>query len=60
VELLDLDDDLREMIMKREPVSKLKKAARENGTVFLRDSAVEKFASGITSLREVNRVTFAE
>jgi len=60
VELLELDDDLREMIMQRTPISQLKKAARAKGTIFLRDSAVEKLAAGITSLREVNRVTFAE
>jgi len=60
VELLELDDELREMIMQRTPISQLKKTAREKGSVFLRESAVEKFAAGITSMREVNRVTFAE
>jgi len=60
IELLELDDDLREMIMQRKPISQLKQAARQRGTVFLRDSAVDKFALGLTSLREVNRVTFAE
>ena len=60
VELLELDDELREMIMQRKPISQLKQAARDKGSVFLRDSAVEKLAAGLTSLREVNRVTFAE
>jgi len=60
VELLELDDELREMIMQRKPISQLKQTARSKGTIFLRDSAVEKLAAGLTSLREVNRVTFAE
>ncbi|MBW6512128.1 MAG: Flp pilus assembly complex ATPase component TadA [Desulfuromonadaceae bacterium] len=60
VELLVLDDHLRELIMTREPVARLKQVARESGTVFLRDSAVEKLVAGITSLPEIDRVTFVE
>ncbi|MDF1580704.1 MAG: ATPase, T2SS/T4P/T4SS family [Desulfuromonadales bacterium] len=60
VELLVLDDHLRELIMTREPVARLKQVARESGVVFLRDSAVEKLVAGITSLPEIDRVTFVE
>ena len=60
VELLELNDDLRELIMTRSPISQLKKAARGFGTRFLRDSAVEKLRAGETSLAEINRVTFVE
>lgn len=60
VELLDLNDEIRELILNKSPVSILKKAAREAGTSFLRDSAVEKVLLGETSLREINRVTFVE
>jgi len=60
VELLDLNDDLREMIVSKVPVSQLKTAARSFGTVFLRESAVEKLVEGTTSLPEINRVTFVE
>lgn len=59
-ELLDLTDDIREMIAGRKPLSKLKKAARECGTVFLREAAVEKVLAGVTTLSEINRVTFVE
>jgi type IV pilus assembly protein PilB len=59
-ELLDLTDDIREMIAGREPLSRLKKAACECGTVFLREAAVEKVLEGVTTLSEINRVTFVE
>ncbi len=60
LELLDLDDNLRDLIASKAPVSRLKEAARAAGTVFLRDSAVEKLVKGVTTLEEINRVTFAE
>ncbi|HEX9023072.1 MAG TPA: GspE/PulE family protein [Geobacteraceae bacterium] len=60
VELLDLNDIIRELIINKSSVTQLKKAAREAGTLFLRESAVEKVMAGETSLREINRVTFVE
>ena len=60
LELLDLDDTLRDLIVSKAPVSRLKEAARAAGTAFLRDSAVEKLLKGVTTLEEINRVTFAE
>jgi type IV pilus assembly protein PilB len=60
VELLEINDHLRELIAGKVPVSRLKKAAREHGTVFLREAALEKLFAGTTSLREINRVTFIE
>jgi type II secretory ATPase GspE/PulE/Tfp pilus assembly ATPase PilB-like protein len=59
-ELLDLTDGIREMILERRPTSEIKKTAREEGMRFLRESAVERVMSGITTLREVNKVTFVE
>ena len=59
-ELLDLTDKIREMILDRRPTSEIKRAAREDGMTFLRDSAVEKMRSGVTTLREINKVTFIE
>jgi type IV pilus assembly protein PilB len=60
VELLEVNDHLRELIVNKVPVTQLKKAAREYGTTFLRESALEKLFAGTTSLREINRVTFIE
>src|SRR4051812_40198668 len=59
-ELLDLTDRIREMILNRRPTSEIKRAAKEDGMTFLRDSAVEKMRIGITTLREINKVTFIE
>ena len=59
-ELLDLSDAIREMILDRRPTSEIKKVARDEGMRFLRESAVERVLSGITTLREINKVTFVE
>jgi type IV pilus assembly protein PilB len=59
-ELLDLSDRIREMILEKRPTSEIKKAAREEGMRFLRESAVERVFEGITTLREINKVTFVE
>jgi type IV pilus assembly protein PilB len=59
-ELLDLSDRIREMILARRPSSEVKKAAQEEGMRFLRESAVEKVLHGMTTLREINKVTFVE
>jgi type II secretory ATPase GspE/PulE/Tfp pilus assembly ATPase PilB-like protein len=59
-ELLDLSDHIREMIINRRPTSEIKRAAREEGMTFLRDSGLGKIRAGVTTLREVNKVTFVE
>ena len=60
VELLEMNDEMREMIAAKCPVSELKKKAHESGTVFLRQAALEKVLRGETTFREIDRVTFAE
>jgi type IV pilus assembly protein PilB len=59
-ELLDLSDAIREMIIDRRPTSEIKRAAREEGMTFLRESGLRKVRSGITTLREINKVTFLD
>ncbi|HTC65338.1 MAG TPA: GspE/PulE family protein [Candidatus Saccharimonadales bacterium] len=59
-ELLDLSDRIREMIIGRRPTSEIKRAAGEEGMMFLRDSALAKVREGITTLKEINKVTFIE
>jgi len=59
-ELLDLSDRIREMILARRPASEVKKAAHEEGMRFLRESAIEKVLKGMTTLKEINKVTFVE
>jgi type II secretory ATPase GspE/PulE/Tfp pilus assembly ATPase PilB-like protein len=59
-ELLDLSDRIRELILEKRPTSEIKKAARDEGMRFLRESAVERVMDGNTTLREINKVTFVE
>tara|TARA_B100000686_G_scaffold330418_1_gene392651 strand:- start:2106 stop:3794 length:1689 start_codon:yes stop_codon:yes gene_type:complete len=59
-ELLDLTDDIREMILDRRPTSEIKKIAGQAGMRFLRESAIQQVLRGRTTLREINKVTFAE
>ena len=57
-ELLDMSDRIRQMILERRPAAEIKQAAREEGMTFLRESALEKVFAGVTTLREINKVTF--
>jgi type II secretory ATPase GspE/PulE/Tfp pilus assembly ATPase PilB-like protein len=59
-ELLDVTDHVRELILARRPASEIKKAARDEGMTFLRDSALHRVFAGITTLQEINKVTFVE
>jgi type IV pilus assembly protein PilB len=59
-ELLDLTDHIREIILDRRPISEVKRAAKEQGMRLLRESAVERVLEGLTTLREINKVTFVE
>ncbi|MGZ4832613.1 MAG: ATPase, T2SS/T4P/T4SS family, partial [Terriglobales bacterium] len=59
-ELMELSDRTREMILDRKPTSEIRRAAREEGMHFLRESALDKVKAGITTLKEINKVTFIE
>src|SRR5213080_407878 len=59
-ELLDLSDHIRELILDRRPASEIKRAAKEEGMTFLRESALEMVFRGVTTLREINKVTFVD
>ncbi len=59
-ELLDLTDRVREMILDKKPTSEIRRVAREDGMRFLRESALDRVRRGITTLKEINKVTFIE
>jgi type II secretory ATPase GspE/PulE/Tfp pilus assembly ATPase PilB-like protein len=59
-ELLDVTDNIREIILERRPGSEVRRAARAEGLTSLRESAIAKVFSQITTLHEINRVTFVE
>jgi general secretion pathway protein E len=55
-EVLLLDDELRELIVTREPVRRIKEAARAKGTRLMREVGLDLVRNGETSLKELNRV----
>jgi type IV pilus assembly protein PilB len=59
-ELLVLSDRVREMILRKAPSPEIRFAAREEGMRSLRESALDKVKSGLSTLREINKVTSAE
>jgi type IV pilus assembly protein PilB len=59
-ELLDLSDQIRSLILDRRPAAEIKKAAKEEGMAFLRESALRKVFLGETTLKEINKVTFVD
>ncbi|MBN2527587.1 MAG: Flp pilus assembly complex ATPase component TadA [Deltaproteobacteria bacterium] len=56
-ELLTVNDTIRELILNQADAPTILRAARADGTVTLRESAIRKLAAGITSFGEVVRAT---
>ncbi|MFZ1288481.1 MAG: GspE/PulE family protein [Melioribacteraceae bacterium] len=56
-EMLEINDDLRELITEKAPAKKVKESAIKNGLITLRQSGMEKIKNGITSYEEVLRET---
>jgi len=59
-ELLELNDAIREIILDKKPASEVRKLAQKQGMQFLRESAVDRASRGLTTLKEINKVTFIE
>ena len=57
-EILLLNDELRGLISNRAPIEQIKEVARRNGTRMLREAALDMVEQGVTTLEEINRVTF--
>ncbi|MEW6282637.1 MAG: GspE/PulE family protein [Candidatus Eremiobacterota bacterium] len=55
-ELLELDEELRQGILDRAPLQRLRERAWEGGTVPLRTAALQRVTAGETTLEEVDRV----
>ena len=60
IEIIEMDDEMREMFIARAAITQIKQMARESGTIFLRRAALQEVFNGLTTLREANRVTFVE
>ncbi len=59
-ELLDVDDEIRQLVMKNEDASTIKAAAMRKGMRTLRQDGADKVLKGVTSVDEVVRVTQKE
>src|SRR5947199_16646 len=59
-ELLELSDRIRELILDKRPSSEIRRPAHDEGMVSLRESALERVRLGLTTLKEINKVTFVE
>lgn len=59
-ELLELDDEMREMLIAKRPGGEIRQKARDNGMAFLRESALDKVRAGQTTLKEINKVTLVD
>jgi len=57
LEVLPLDDTIRDMIIKRAPVDDIRKYAASEGMQTLREGAIENLTRGVTTLEEILRVT---
>ena len=60
LEILELSDTIRQMILDKKSSAEIKRQAKSEGMVFLRESAIQRAEAGITSLYEINKVTFVE
>ena len=59
-ELLGMSDRIREMILEKRPSTEIRRAAKNEGLTSLREAAVMKVLAGVTTLKEINKVTFIE
>ena len=58
-ELLELDDEIRNLVVRNVPLPELRGAAKDKGMRTLREDGLEKAAAGVTTIEEVLRVTEA-
>lgn len=56
-EILTLNDEIRELIVDKQPIRRIKAAAHANGTRSLRMAALDLVRRGATTLDEIKRVT---
>ncbi len=60
IEFIEMTDEMKEIFLEKQSISALKRKARETGTKFLREAALNLVMAGETSVAEANRVTFIE
>lgn len=58
MEILEVNDTISELIVRKAPRSELMKAARESGMTTMLENGIAKVLNGITTLEEVLRVVY--
>jgi general secretion pathway protein E len=58
-EIMKVSDKIRDLILQKQPASKIKDIAVSEGMALLKDAALEKVIQGVTTAEEIKRVIFA-
>ena len=58
VEIIEMDDHIKSLILQKLSVEELKKRVKNKGTTFLRQAAINEVLHGVTTIAEANRITF--
>ncbi|MDI6781046.1 MAG: ATPase, T2SS/T4P/T4SS family [bacterium] len=59
-ETMILTEEVRQLVLSREPSQIIKQSAMKNGMISLREAALRKVVAGLTTVEEVLRLTFEE
>ncbi|MBP6965159.1 MAG: Flp pilus assembly complex ATPase component TadA [Armatimonadetes bacterium] len=57
-ELMTMNDEIAELIVRRAPLADIREAAKANGMTELREDGLEKVLTGVTTSEEVRKVVF--
>ena len=57
-EMMTINDEIAELIVRRAPLADLREAARANGMTLLREDGLRKVLEGVTTPDEVMRIVF--
>lgn len=57
-ELMTMNDEIAELIVRRAPLADIREAAKANGMKDLQEDGLEKVLAGVTTIDEIKRVVF--
>ncbi len=57
-EMLLMNDEIADLVVRRSPVADVREAARANGMLLLREDGLKKILEGVTTPEEIRRVVF--
>ncbi|MHB9024263.1 MAG: GspE/PulE family protein [Armatimonadota bacterium] len=59
-EMMAVDNDIRELILKKSPTHVIRQTALDSGMISLKQDSIEKILQGVTTMEEALRVIYAE